>query len=512
MDLFLTFDLILSLTNKLCDSYHSSSLPTAREAPIALMKSDPFSSRKSKHDLLSSAMTKGNRERCRMARSNSESNTPTPRLNPEKGQKVFRRKPAPTRRRSSPSKAKASYEPLDKRHVAAFTFLLLPFFEPGVVSAFSPEFDTLFRIAKTIAFVVIFALFVWRHRLDAMSACTIALALAMLISCLPSESSMRFYVSQWLPLATIVLLASWASPTRLRELAYAAMILTAVLSLLNLCTIIAFPQGTYGTLYTPMSDHYFYGHRNLSYHFIFISVGSSWLLDSSQNRTFSPRTIALLILGVVQIWLAFSATTFVALSIGVILAVLASLKRTKGIVNGLALLIGYIAAFVALVCFRINEHLGFLITGILCKSTSLTGRTEIWDQAIRQMDPSHLLFGYGLDGQRIVLDAGQRVPHPHNEILTFWTCGGIVCAALFLAILSLACLALFKNRKECSSRILCVILACFLVVSLTETILHCSFWIVIALAYYWRRDYIAICRSDDCNATERLSPSSEVNP
>lgn len=376
----------------------------------------------------------------------------------------------------------------DKRYVALIVLLLLPYFEPGVVFAFSPTLTVLFKIAKMLSIVTIAVLFLWKKRCDALSGCALALAAAMLGSCLITGSALSSYVFQWFPLICTILLVSWASPNHLEELAWAAMILTASISLINLLTMLALPQGTYDAGYTAKADHFFYGHRNASYQFVFISVGASWLLDSRKGRRFSLRTLALLILGAAQIALAFSATTFLALVFGVVFGLVIQARRSKVFFNGLSLLAAYIISFVALVFFRVNEYLGFLINGLLGKSTTLTGRTAIWDQAIKQMDPSHLLFGYGFDGQRIVLGVGNSYPHPHNEILAVWVCGGTICAILFIAMLLLSCRALYRHRSSYSSCILCVLLGCFLIVSLTETIMHCSFGLAIALAFYWNRD------------------------
>lgn len=376
----------------------------------------------------------------------------------------------------------------DRRYVALIALLLLPYFEPGVVLAFNPTLTALFKIAKVLSIAAIVTLFLWRRRWDALSGCALSLAATMLASCLITGSALSSYVFRWLPPICTILLVSWASPNHLEELAWAAMILTASISLINLLTMLALPQGTYDAGYTAKADHFFYGHRNASYQFVFISVGASWLLDSRKGLRFSLRTLALLILGVVQIALAFSATTFLALVFGVVFGLAIQAGRSKVFFNGLSLFAAYIISFVALVFFRVNEHLGFLINDLLGKTTTLTGRTAIWDQAIKQMDPSHLLFGYGLDGQRIVLGVGNSYPHPHNEILAVWVCGGTICAILFIAMLLLSCRALYRHRSSYSSRILCVLLGCFLIVSLTETIMHCSFGLVIALAFYWNRD------------------------
>lgn len=369
--------------------------------------------------------------------------------------------------------------------VAGIMVLLIPFFELNTLNALYPDARNIYYYVRIVCIAVIIVLYILRGRKDALSAIAIGLCLVMLISTWLNGGSIRFaYVNEWVSLAAMILLAAWTFRVNFVSFLWAVMIFTTVISIANILSIVAFPAGTYGTQYTLQADHFLYGHRNAAYQFIFLSVGTSWLLDAWGGKRFSVRSGSILALGFIQVGLAYSATTTLALAMAVVLGVLVQFAPLRRWLNGLTVAGTYFGAFAAIVVFRVNDVLAPLIEGVLHRSASLTGRTDIWDAVIQRMDGAHLLLGYGASGKMVVSASGMEFPHPHNELLTYLNCGGVLGLACFVAVLVLVAWSLFKSRDTLVSGVLCTVLAAFLVVSLTESVLHPSLMLAFAIAWY----------------------------
>lgn len=369
--------------------------------------------------------------------------------------------------------------------VLCVVVLLIPFFELGMVNACYPDMRNIYYYIRLICISTIVLLYLVRGEKDALTVSSIALCLVMLISTCINGGSLRFaFINEWVSMAAMALLVAWAFRVNFTSFLWAVMIFSTVLSAANVLSIVAFPEGTYATQYTPQGDHFLYGHRNAFYQFIFLSVGVSWLLDAWKGKRFSARTGAIFLLGLIQVGAAYSATTTIALALAVMLGFLVQFVPWRRVLNGLVLVGLYFGLFAAIVIFRINEVFAPVIEDVFQRSATLTGRTAIWDAVIQRMDSEHLLFGYGASGKTVIAGSGLEFPHPHNELLTYLNCGGIAGLACFVTVLVLVGWSLFKSRNVLVSGVLCSLVSAFLVVSLAESVLHPSLMLALAIAWY----------------------------
>lgn len=85
----------------------------------------------------------------------------------------------------------------------------------------------------------------------------------------------------------------------------------------------------------------------------------------------------------------------------------------------------YLVIFVFLILFR-NTDVGIfkIVTGIFNKSSTFTGRVDLWSAAINAIS-QRPIFGYGYDSD-ILLSYGVQHADPHNSILYVLLTGGVI--------------------------------------------------------------------------------------
>ena len=95
--------------------------------------------------------------------------------------------------------------------------------------------------------------------------------------------------------------------------------------------------------------------------------------------------------------------------------------------------------FIVLILFPLVRDLDFIswfIEGVLGKEMTLTGRTLIWEQAISQINGSHVVFGYGINPPfQLYTNDLFVVNHPHNQYLQIIYNYGIPGFLLFSSII-----------------------------------------------------------------------------
>ena len=161
---------------------------------------------------------------------------------------------------------------------------------------------------------------------------------------------------------------------------------------------------------------------------------------------------------------------------------------TGRIFNFRNLLIADLIANVALVYFRLQHYLEYIIVNVLQRNLTLTNRTIIWDRAIRFIR-EHPIFGYGREnyGPR-ALKYGFKAEspaglHAHNRILETLYGGGITMLILFLWIFFYAAGRLNKVKDTSFAKILSFGIFIYLIGMLTEYYDYCMLlWGMLVIA------------------------------
>jgi len=170
---------------------------------------------------------------------------------------------------------------------------------------------------------------------------------------------------------------------------------------------------------------------------VFPAILLAMLYDSGSRRRWGWRTVLALTSGIVQIVTLQVATAWVgaALMAVVYLAVRLHLRAGGLLSMRGATVLGVVVTLLVVVA-RVQTYFAAQIEGLLGKSVTMTGRTELWDAAMPILADSPL-FGYGINSQ-----FGAFIPafkgllwQAHNQYLQIAYDGGLVAVGLFIALL-----------------------------------------------------------------------------
>lgn len=379
----------------------------------------------------------------------------------------------------------------DWKYVALFALLLFPFFEPvGLRHVISPVFGAIYLFMQVVAIAVIAALYAFRTPKDKFSLLAVAIVAFMLLTTAANERMGRLWIYtqwfyDWAPVAAAVLLTAYARYTgsgKIRELLWAIMVVTGILSIVNLASVFLWPHLIDPHVRAMLN---FYGHKNSSIYVALPSVGASLVLDALAGRRCSVRSALLYIVAVLQCLISYSATSVATLFVLAALMVVVQFRGVRPFVNGLSCLGACGILSLLIMVGPVRGLFSPLIEGILGKTLTFTGRTFIWDSVLDLMVGKRLLVGYGSSIRFNIV--AQDIPYsdPHSFLLYLWLSGGIVGFVLCAALLVLAMAALYRCRRDYPAAVLAVVVASFFVSGFMESLITMGWPLFLALAYYW---------------------------
>ncbi len=379
----------------------------------------------------------------------------------------------------------------DWKFVAIFAALLFPFFEPvGLRHVISPVFGTIYLVMQVVAIAVIAALYVFRTPKDKFSLLAIAIVAFMFLTTMANERLGRLWIYtqwfyDWAPVAAAVLLTAYARYTdsgKIRELLWAVMLVTGLLSVVNLISVFLWPH-----LIDPHTRAMlnFYGHKNSSIYVALPSVGASLMLDALASRRCSVRSALLYLVAVLQCLISYSATSVAALFVLAVLMAAVQFRDARSLINGISCTMVFGALSLLIMVGPVRRLFAPLIEGILGKTLTFTGRTYIWDSVLDLMTGKHVLIGYGSSIRFDIVVEGIPYSDPHSFLLYLWLTGGVVGFALSVALMGVAMHTLYRHRGVYSVAVLAAIVACFFVIGLMESLITIAWPLCVALAYYW---------------------------
>lgn len=219
--------------------------------------------------------------------------------------------------------------------------------------------------------------------------------------------------------------------------------------------------GTYGYSYNLMGIDNFLPPVLLPY--ICLAALRSTMLYGDLDWSFY------VMLGVVTLSLLFiwCATGLMGLAVVLLFLLFFYKRRGQILFNGLMPLLMHAGMFFGIVLLRLQNLFAFLIEGVLHKGLSFTGRTDIWDEALRNIVRQPLL-GYGLaQSGKVYRLSKHKYYHAHNIFLEILMEGGILALISYVVALGISCNRLFVWRKHTEACILAAgLLSCAVMTSM----------------------------------------------
>lgn len=260
---------------------------------------------------------------------------------------------------------------------------------------------------------------------------------------------------------------------------------------LNCVTYFVFPGGLYSDGY--FDNCFLLGYDNQNINFIlpaliFVLIKHQYYKKCTFQILF---TYVLALITVIRAWSGMSLIIVFSTS----LFGLFFFKRKSGfvvtkILNGTIfnlfnLFIINVVSFIALVFFHVQEYFEYLITVILGKGMSLSGRMRIWEIGISFIK-KRPIFGYGQELQKLrTRKSGSWLfgLHCHNRFLEVMYTGGVVLLGIYLSMIFYTIYCLKEVRETFFGKIIAFGLFIYLMGMLTEQYPYCPFfWIFMVMA------------------------------
>jgi len=253
-----------------------------------------------------------------------------------------------------------------------------------------------------------------------------------------------------------------------------------VLILINLITIILFPNGMY-TDYRNWRLNWFFGNYQQHIYMYLPAICFGSLLSVCKENRLSITVILMMFLILAAYLYVWSVTSLVAMTIVIFLMLFRN--RIPQAINALSLFIASIAVSFGLIILKIQNVFGFFIEGVLKKSLTLSGRTVIWDTALTHIRKS-LLFGYGMQ-EASVVEKFILMRTAHNQYLDALYIGGIVFLGLYIFINIIAANTLLKERSHAASKVITFTLCGYYIFFISEARRgNVMFFAILVLAYH----------------------------
>ncbi|MFC5446779.1 O-antigen ligase family protein [Paenibacillus aestuarii] len=197
----------------------------------------------------------------------------------------------------------------------------------------------------------------------------------------------------------------------------------------------------------------------------------------SKRMTF----IVMLIIGMtlILVWSATSIIGGLVISITYFFIVVCKRKMRLLTFRNLALLLFIVNT--AILIFNIQDKLSYFIEDILGKSSTLTGRTFIWEIA-KSMIADSPLIGYGTREKGYIIAIFGSTWYAHNFVLDILIQGGIVLLVTFLFFIYSCYKSASSFKDGYAVKIMLVALAAWGIMGVSESFFYqYSFWITVSI-------------------------------
>lgn len=276
--------------------------------------------------------------------------------------------------------------------------IFIPFVEPLYFTQIVLV-DTLFLYWKLAAIALIAGVWTLHFRGGKV---LLGLAIFLILDCIVTTVNagniLQMYINAITLFAMAIMFMTAAEKGSYKFIKVASSVLE-ILIIINLLTIILFPEGLYN--FTAVNHHYFLGSRNVMMRTIFPGVCFSILRSKIERGKMSFRTIIVMIAAGASLVLVWSATALFSYALFCALMFIFQFKGAPKWFTVKTCYIISIVIFLFIVVLHLQDMFSFIIVGVLQKDVTFTGRTILWDAAMLNIAKSPL-WGYGLENLQTI--------------------------------------------------------------------------------------------------------------
>lgn len=321
-----------------------------------------------------------------------------------------------------------------KKESLYYLFILLPFFLPSMLNGYL-YIGTIVTFLKFFVAVFVILKMLKRHRFS--YVLIIITGFYMLICISAKLHGISF--SEWLDDIILLWLIDLLT-TNKKTLIYfleAFVGLYTVWFLINLCTMIVFPNGLYANSMYELN--WFLGYKNVMIRRLIPWVTMYFtlkILDNKAKYKLGKKDIFIFIVAILTILLSQSFNSIIGLTVYIILFIYLLNKKSLPnyiILKSFAL---YCIFDIIMIKFNFIELFQNFIGNVLDRSNSEAARVVIWERTLDWFAKSPAI-GYG-GVLNEMYNIGISVSHPHNLLLYYLMLAGIIgvfmlfCAIFFV--------------------------------------------------------------------------------
>ncbi|MBQ9314999.1 MAG: O-antigen ligase family protein [Clostridia bacterium] len=274
-------------------------------------------------------------------------------------------------------------------------------------------------------------------------------------------------------------------------------ILSLVLELyvfINFLTLILYPDGLYKTVSTDNPNNWFLGYKNQLINFILPALCFSMInlyynrSQSKKHRLF--RAILVYSVAIITSIILWSAGTLIIIFMMAIFFMFHKLINVKVFNFRNYVIVNCVLTF-SVVILRVQNVFSFIIVDILGKDITFTGRTFIWDKALKYII-ANPIFGNGVEyysyryikmSMNSTWLTGYAALHSHCRFLEVMYRGGIVLLGIYVVILIMTVKSLMNCKETMFSKILSISLFAYMTGMMTEMYEYSpSFFVMILMS------------------------------
>jgi hypothetical protein len=292
-------------------------------------------------------------------------------------------------------------------------------------------------------------------------------------------------IKEFGPVISLCLLADYCAKKEILGVLLKAMSNILIIWLmLNLITMIYYPDGLMTVVrgVKTLSKNWFLGWQKRIGFYAFPAFTSSILYSRYKfGKLFTFRFYLLLSIAAYSLLRVWAVTTIVTTAIFLILILITRYKPIRYIINPYSLIIICYIWFLGIVIFRLQYLFSGIITSLLHKDLTFTGRIYLWDEAI-QYFLQRPIFGSGF--QNYIELYGATVESAHSFYLDILVEGGLVCFCIFLKIQKEYLKAVYPYRHESYGRSIYILSFVIMFQVVTDPAVSLALYVPLILAQY----------------------------
>ncbi len=235
---------------------------------------------------------------------------------------------------------------------------------------------------------------------------------------------------------------------------------------LNAISFVVFPNSLDPTNLTPA---WILDSRVYYYRIVFPALTLALVRHHVCGREFLLRTVLMVLLNAVTVIHQGGGTALIGVGVWLVLILWCNRRALPRYATPFVFTFLAAAIFVGIQYFDLHNLFASLITGVLDKRMTLSGRTDIWDKTMAVVFNNSITgVGYLPVAYMRQLLGGRAFSHTHNQLLELLLHGGAIAVVLYLSAACFASQEAVKYRRSPAVKQIALLLCVFAVMGVVE--------------------------------------------